>query len=395
MVLLGGDEGARLLAGRIRDWVSGGDRKRALAGLDLLAAMGSDVALMHLQLLGQKVKRSWLQKRAQQTLVELADRRGLSTEDLADRLVPDLGLDAEGTLVLDFGPRRFRVGFDDVLRPCVFDGAGKRLGDLPKPGQSDDPVSARAAADRWKALKRDARTLIAQQIGRLERSMAGRRRLAQEPFRRFVVEHPLMRHLARRLIWGAFGEGHDLLGTFRIAEDGSFADVNDDACVPGAEASIGLVHALELAPELSARWGQVLGDYEIIQPFRQLGREAYPMREEERTSTRLERAAGITVLTGRVLGLEARGWQRGAPEDHGEIRWFARPIDTGGSQLEARLPLQPGISIFQPMMHPQQTLGPVQVVARPSRDTEDVLPLGDLDPVVFSELVRDLESLRG
>jgi hypothetical protein len=395
LVLLGDDEDARLLAGRIRDWVGSGDRRRALAGLDLLALMGTDVALMHLQLLGQKVKRSWLQERAQQTLAELADRRGLSTEDLADRLVPDLGLDAEGALVLDFGPRRFRVGFDDALRPCVFDGTGKRLADLPKPGHSDDAVSARAAADRWKALKRDARTLIGQQIGRLERSMTGRRRLAQEPFRRFVVQHPLMRHLARRLVWGAFGEDHDLLGTFRIAEDGSFADVNDDPCVPDAGARIGLVHAIELAPELSARWDQVLGDYEIIQPFRQLGREAYAIRAEERTSTGLERGAGITVLTGRVLGLEARGWQRGAARDHGEISWFARPIDTGGAQLEARLPLEPGISIFQPMLHPQQKLGPVQVVPRASDDTKDALPLGDLDPVVFSELVRDLESLRG
>ena len=47
---------------------------------------------------------------------EVAEQRDLTPEELADRLVPDLGLDADGSLTLDFGPRAFRVGFDGSLR---------------------------------------------------------------------------------------------------------------------------------------------------------------------------------------------------------------------------------------------------------------------------------------
>ena len=56
---------------------------------------------------------------------EVAAGLGLTAEQLADRLVPDFGLDADGSMVLDYGPRRFVVGFDEQLKPYVADEAGK------------------------------------------------------------------------------------------------------------------------------------------------------------------------------------------------------------------------------------------------------------------------------
>ncbi|MET0209833.1 MAG: WGR domain-containing protein, partial [Burkholderiaceae bacterium] len=46
--LLGDDDIARRLAGRIREWPGQSASQRAMAGLDLLVAIGSDTALMHL-----------------------------------------------------------------------------------------------------------------------------------------------------------------------------------------------------------------------------------------------------------------------------------------------------------------------------------------------------------
>ena len=104
------------------------------------------------------------------------DHRQLLVEELADRLVPDLGLDEAGTLLLDFGPRQFTVGFDEALKPYARDASGAPLKDLPKPNKSADAALAEEASERWKALKQDARTLASQQILRLELAMAQRRR---------------------------------------------------------------------------------------------------------------------------------------------------------------------------------------------------------------------------
>ncbi len=76
--------------------------------------------------------------------------------ELEDRLAPDLGLDDNGSLLLDFGPRQFTVSFDETLKPFVRDASGSRLKDLPKPNKSDDESQANDAVNRYKLLKRCA-----------------------------------------------------------------------------------------------------------------------------------------------------------------------------------------------------------------------------------------------
>jgi predicted DNA-binding WGR domain protein len=389
---LGDDECARRLAALIREWPGEAAHARAVTGLDVLAALGTDVALMHLNGIAQKLKFKGLQDRAREKIGLIAEQRGLTAEELADRLVPDLGLDEDGSLTLEFGPRSFRVGFDEHLRPFVRDGAGNQLTDLPKPGKADQAEVAQAAVERWRALKKDVKTLAAQQILRLELAMSQRRRFDPEVFRTFLVEHPLVQHIARRLVWGVYDGAGALVGTFRVSEDRSLASVDDDPYQLPAGAQVGVVHALELPAELSARWGQVFGDYEILQPFRQLGREAFPITDPEREARSLERFAGTTVPTGKVLGLEARGWRRGAAQDGGGIWWFEKRIPA--TQHEAHLELDPGIIVGMVNENPEQKLGSVKIVrANTWHDTEP-MPLGRLDPIVFSELVRDLEGLR-
>ncbi|MGC4093768.1 MAG: WGR domain-containing protein [Polyangiaceae bacterium] len=101
--LFGNDEVARKLAGLIRVWPGESAHARAVTGLDVLARIGSDVSLMHLHGIAQKVKFKGLQERAREKIDEIAEARGFSADELADRLVPDLGLDDDGSLRLDLG----------------------------------------------------------------------------------------------------------------------------------------------------------------------------------------------------------------------------------------------------------------------------------------------------
>lgn len=137
---------------------------------------------------------------AREKIDQIAEARGLTADELADRLVPDLGLDERGTRVLDFGPRSFRVVFDESLKPAVLDETKKRLPDLPKPKQTDDAEKAKEATDTWKALKKDAKVLAAGQLLRLEVAMCAQRRWAMPVFQRFLVDHPLLAHVVRRLL---------------------------------------------------------------------------------------------------------------------------------------------------------------------------------------------------
>lgn len=403
--LFGNDDTARKLTPLIRTWPGESAHARAATGLDVLASIGSDVALMLLNGIAQKVKFRALQDRAREKIDAIAEARGLSSEELEDRLAPDLGLDEQGTMLLDFGPRAFRVGFDETLKPYVretgADGvAGARLADLPKPKKTDDPVKGKEAVERFKVLKKDARTIASQQVARLEVAMCGRRRWTPEVFRTFLAEHPLVRHLVQRLVWGVYevDDGGNFGGTlkacFRVAEDGTAATADDDAFTlpEGATIRIGVPHALEIAPADAAAFGQVFADYELLQPFAQLGRDVYRLTDDERNGRQLERWKGVKVPTGRVLGLVNKGWRRGQVEDAGCIWYFTKPLGAG---KVIELSLDPGIFVGAVDMNPDQQLGALQA-GSPSNwgSIREPDALSTLDEISASELIRDLEGMR-
>ena len=397
---LGTDDTARKLTPYIRTWPGESAHARAVTALDVLADIGTDVALMLLNGIAQKVKFKGLQDKAREKIDKIAEARDLTTEELEDRLAPDLGLDDNGSVLLDFGPRQFRVGFDEALKPYVRDSEGTRLADLPKPKKSDDETLAPAAAERFKLLKKDARTIASQQVTRLEWAMCSRRRWLPEHFRQFLAEHPLVRHLVQRLVWGVYaveeGEasGGKLLDCFRVAEDGSYTTGEDDSITlpQGGHIRIGLPHALELPPETATQFGQLFADYELLQPFVQLGRDTYTLGAEEQSATKLERWKGIVVPTGRVLGLVNKGWRRGQAQDGGGIWYFQKPV-TRSKVIE--LTLNPGIIVGMVDEYPEQTLEQVSVGAPSSwGEIGTAESMNVLDPIATSELIRDLESLK-
>lgn len=386
--ILGDDNTARDLTRFIRAWPGESRHKRAITGLDILAEIGSDIALMQLNGIAQKIKFKALQEAAREKIKQIADKRELTIAELEDRLAPDLGLDDSGTLTLDFGPRRFTLGFDEALKPFVRDESGRRLKDLPKPGKSDDEPRAAEAVSRYRQLKKDARTIASQQIQRLETAMSLRRRWTAEQFRLFLVDHPLVRHLTRRLVWGVYSQENVLLACFRVAEDNSYSDAEDNLfSLP--EGQIGLPHVLEISAEDAAAFGQLYADYELLPPFRQLDRNHYRLTESENRATELTRWRGRQCQAGRIVGLERKGWQR--IEDGGSICGMFKPAASGDIVLEVEpFSLLYGETTYDELI-PFET---VKIVTKGDIDYgKPTFAFATLDAIAASELINDIESL--
>jgi predicted DNA-binding WGR domain protein len=399
--LFGTDDTARKLTPFIRAWPGEAQHQRAVNGLEVLNQIGSDVALMLLNGIAQKVKFKGLQDRAREKIAAIAEARELTIEELEDRLAPDLGLDENGSLRLDFGDRQFTVSFDETLKPFVRDMDGTRLKDLPKPKKTDHQELANEAVNIFKLLKKDARTVAAQQVVRLEIAMCQRRRWTPELFELFLVRHPLVRHLVQRLAWGVYlvddasTHGGKLLDCFRVAEDGSLTTAEDDEYTlpQGDNVRIGIPHALELPEHQAAGFGQLFADYELLQPFVQLGRDTYSLTEQERESRELLRWKGAVVPTGRILGLANKGWRRGDAQDGGAILDFIKPIDR---QLGFSLSFEPCIIVGMVDEYPEQTLETVVIDEGQYywQRTEERKPFTLVDDIIISELIRDMEALR-
>ena len=396
--VLGNDDTARKLTPLIRAWPGESQHKRATVGLDILAAIGSDIALMQLNGIAQKLKFKALQERAKEKIADIAESRELTVAELEDRLAPDLGLDDNGSLLLDFGPRQFTVSFDETLKPFVRDVSGSRLKDLPKPNKSDDESQANDAVNRYKLLKKDARTVAAQQVARLESAMCLRRRWSPENFQLFLVEHPLVRHLTRRLIWGVYSAENQLLACFRVAEDNSYSTADDDLfTLPEGDISIGTPHVLEISPTDAAAFGQLFADYELLPPFRQLDRNSYALTEAERNASELTRWAGRKCPSGRVMGLANKGWIKGEPQDGGWIGWMIKPLGRWSLIMEIDEGFAVGMSPAE--LSAEQLLsklwlweGKAESYGWGSNSTQEA-QFSVLDAITASELINDIEAL--
>ncbi|MFC4066982.1 DUF4132 domain-containing protein [Actinoplanes subglobosus] len=391
--LLGDDDTVRRLSPLVLAWPGEGGHAKAVTGLDVLAAIGSDVALMHLHNIAQRSKFSALKYAAQQMMKAVADRLGLTSDQLADRLVPDFGLDSEGSLRLDYGPRQFVVGFDEQLRPFVTDATGKALKSLPKPGVRDDEVLAPVAYQRFTGLKKDVRTVATDQVRRLERAMVTNRRWSGAEFHQLFAGHPLLWHIVRRLVWVTFDAAGAPAGAFRVAEDRTLSTVDDEETRLADDAVVGVAHPLHLGEDVAA-WGEVFADYEILQPFPQLGRPVFTLAEGDLRGSRLIRFQGVKVAATKLLGMERRGWHREAPQDAG----VQSRLEFGlGDDMEVIVDFEPGIAVGGIDYFPEQELKDIWlqrgVTSRWSRGDQGHVALGSLDPITVSEILRDLTDL--
>lgn len=306
-----------LLHAQIKEWA---DHSRGAIAADAVRAMalnGSSQALLLVDQMARKFKSNQVKNAASEALADAASALEISREELEDRIVPDLGFDAQMEQTLDYGTRSFTVRLNLQLELEIYDSGAKRLKKLPTPGKQDDAKKAQQAQETFKQIKKQLKIVASAQKLRLEQALFKARYWRTEAWKALFVSNPLMHQFAVGLIWGSYENGQ-LKETFRYMEDGSFNTVDEEEYTLPESCSIGLVHPLELSQELIDAWKEQLSDYEITQPVQQLDRPVYHVTEEEKGVEKLTRFYDKEVngakLVRRLLSL---GWERGEILDGG------------------------------------------------------------------------------
>jgi hypothetical protein len=364
-----GDDAAARLAPYARSLAQGDPRACAVI-VDVLAALGHDAAWPVLAEIDRLARATPLR-------TVLAEALGPGSAR-----APDLGLDARGETRLDLGGREVRVVLDEALAPRVVLADGRRVGQVPRASKTDDPAKVAAATASFNRLRRASAAVARAELAGLERAMvAGRRMRAAELETRWI-RHPLLGHAARRIVWGVF-LGDACARTFRVAEDGTAADDLDAPLDLDPDASVGVVHPLDLAPEELARWQALFADYEIVQPFEQLGRAVFA--GGRRKAVEILKATEGTMVAARPLlrTLDAHGWERAT----GQRVWTAwRDVRGDKPGLRASVTFAPGVDLARVRTAPDQKIGKIAVSASPALEA--------VDRVDVSELVRTARALR-
>jgi predicted DNA-binding WGR domain protein len=395
--LLGGDASVLKLTPLVRLWPGESQHPRAVLGLEVLRAIGSDTALMQLNGIAQKLKFQGLKTKAREFMEAIAKEKGLTRAELEDRVVPDFDLDEHGHRAFDYGGRRFNFVLGPECKPMLRDDdpKGKLRDDLPEPGTKDDAEKAAAAIAEWKAIKKQIKDVAKLQADRLEQAMVTGRRWTKADFQTLVVRHPLMTNLARLLLWGVY-DGKKLRETFRVTEDQECVNVDDEPFNLNTDRALGLVHPLQLDDGARQAWGQRFSDYAIIPPFPQLGRAIHRLEKGEANQRSIEREVKLPAPT-LVFGLEKLGWVRGKGMDNGAFDEHSRQFPDAA--VTAVVNYDGNVSYG--FIHPDAELTVtgccfVNGLRAPNgfgHGLEKKLKLGDVDPIVISETLHDLTML--
>lgn len=330
--IYGGIDAVQTLQHYIKDWSEHSRGAIASEAVYALAFNGSPSALMAVDAMARKFKNKQVRSAANTALQKSAEILGITREELADKIVPDLDFDENLCRIFDYGTRQFHVYLTPALEIEIYEGE-KKLKNLPKAGVKDDAEKSAQAMKTFKDMKKQMKTVVQSQKFRLEYSLLCNRKWSVQGWKDLFIQKPVMHCFAIGLIWGAY-ENQKLVQTFRYLEDGSFNTSDEEEYEIPEHVQIGLVHPIEMQEDEIATWSEQLTDYEITQPFSQLTRKVYRLLPEELKKDTLQRFSGKEMnnltLMNKMLKLD---WSKGYAQDAGYFYEFCRD-DIAGQEKD-------------------------------------------------------------
>jgi hypothetical protein len=355
--------------------------------LELLAQHGTPTALNVLQGLSQRYAYKGSRNLPAEYFAKLARERGVDREALKDEAVPTGGLDEDGSLVFDYGPRRFELHFDANLDAVLRDEDGERHPRLPRPRKDDDPAKIKAARAEWARVKKEVVRLLKVQSRRLEQSMIDRRGWSPAEFREHVTGHPLMRLLASRVLWSRHGRKGKLVACFRVDESGEPMNAALEQQELGEKEVIRVAHPIDLYESERQKWNEIFDDFEIVAPFVQLARRVHALDPND-PNVGVKDLPEVSVPPKVLHGvLNDGGWRKGKPQD-GLIDHFYRRF--AGDKITAVLRLDPGIDPAG-RIRSHQRIAEVYFVKNIRRDER--VRVGAAAPLAFTEALHAVHRL--
>lgn len=350
-------------------WPKAGGMPKAVIGLEILAIIGSDLAIRSINQILLKTKYKPLLERADDIMNTIADLRGLTKAELDDRLVPTFGLDDKDSFILDFGVQKFTIQFNERLVPSLLNLDNTNIKNLPKPAKTDDKTKAKEVTEFWKNFKVDLKKEATTQLLRFEQAMLTSRTWIVNDFKTHLVTHPILCRLVRNLVWAVI-KNDNTIQLFIIDTLGNFLDAESQKVILFDDDRVFIPHPLKFQSAIET-WKDYLVKHKIKQPFPQITRQIYLKNDKNKDFFGIN---GAKAPAKAFRGLKSKGW---LPEigGGGTIWSYEKTL----SDANVIIYFEGVVTMFEEGIDEDQTLE-ISISGEPS----------DLE---LSEIVREIKDL--
>ena len=241
-----------------------------------LGNMPGNEGVAQLSILKIRIKTNTAQKLIANALEAAARLIGLTAEEIEEMSVPTYGLEEVGLRRDKFDEiwSELRVSGNEVEQVWTRND-GKHLSSAPKTLKEKYPEELKEISQ---AIK-DIRKMLPAQRDRLDSLFLLQKKWTYDSWLTRYINHPLVGTIARRLIW-KFSK--DDKATSAIWFNGHMVG-RDDKPVDWLDnaTTVELWHPIHAEPDAVLEWRQFLMEHEIRQPFKQAYREIYLITDAE------------------------------------------------------------------------------------------------------------------
>jgi hypothetical protein len=331
--------------------------------------------------------------RAKSVLEAIKKRLKVDDDEFADLAVPSFGLDARGRRTFDYGPRQFTFIVKGRGEVTFYDEDEDRYFEKIPPGRkTDDRELVKVARAEYKLMRQPVMEVFAEQAQRMERAMLIGRAWKSDRWREYIVRHPVLGHIARRLVWKIFEPDGTVVARVMLDEENLLMDLEMEEYTLEPDHHLALVHPVELDGDERQEWTDQLMDFEIIQPFDQMGRDVFTY--DDATSTQLiedAKAGKAHLLNERLISNFSKGW--GFAE---KSWWWAHKLRLAPGDLEQVVDFHPssGFSLTRngkiQTTYGYQNLSDIKFIATADLKKKDPpgIDFADAEPRLFSEVLK-------
>ncbi|HBX82958.1 MAG: DUF4132 domain-containing protein [Propionibacteriaceae bacterium] len=304
----------------------GGRRAQVDALMYPLYANGQPACIQLLLGISRRFKQVSVQETAGRLVQALADQRGWTSDELADRTIPTAGFEDDRLLHLSFGEREFigRATTDGTIELSTAD--GKPIKSLPAAHAHEQAELVKEAKAQLTTSRKELKAVLTLQTARLYEAMCAGRTWAAADWSQYLAAHPLVGPLVSRLVW--LENPGPAQRAFRPAEDGALLDVHDEPVDLAPGARIGVAHRVTVGDDASEAWRTHLDDYGVTPLFDQFSHTPPKVPGDAHEVRDLEGHLTDTFSFRNVA--TKRGYTRGAGEDGGCFYEYSKPFTTTG-----------------------------------------------------------------
>ena len=230
--------------------------------------------------------------------------RGTTADNIRDQFLSDIGINENGCKDYDLGNQVVTARLQKDLTFVIELPDGKSAKSLPKKGA--DEAKYKAANADFSEMKKNAKRIIKNRTAILFEDFLSGGQKSAEVWRNAYLANPVLRAVAKLLVWDQKGNTFTLTDDNIIRSDGSVYVINNKP--------IKLAHPMEMKPEDVAAWQKYFASHAHKQPFEQIWE---PVIDPQ--SIAKERYAGCMIPYYRFTGQAKRGITVEDYDFHNEI----------------------------------------------------------------------------